>query len=151
MDSTTTVTWPDYHQTQTLNTVLPSPYPPPPSTSYPTHYPYYPQNPNPAATVVEPVLNPPGVDSYAPLNSNPVSHLGYEPIPIPNPNLSYGQGHVVDSNSSSLVPPSYGYYYDPNAQNWAAREAVRQYGVDPSAYGAVSWCFFCFFLQSFDL
>ncbi|KAF7803056.1 zinc finger RNA-binding protein-like [Senna tora] len=134
-------------------TLFPS-YPPPsvptyfPPT-YPTHYQSYPQNPNPsssadpqsslpltnevhASAALEPPLNPPGVDSYVPLVSNsvPVSHLVHEAQPNYAP---YAHNAVVDS--SSLVAAS-GYYYDPNAQNWAAREAVRQYGSDPVVYGA---------------
>ncbi|XP_027351907.1 uncharacterized protein LOC113862852 [Abrus precatorius] len=131
--------WPELQQMQTQNP--PSSYQQPSSyphaSSFTTHYLSYPQNPNPnssysipqSATVLEPSLNPPGVDSYIPLNStNPITHLGHETLP----NLSYGQSHVV-ADSNSLVASS-GFYFDPNSQNWAAREAVRQYGTDPATY-----------------
>lgn len=153
-------TWTELHQNQNQNqTQNPlSTYPPSVPSSYPTHYISYPQNPNPSSsssasvlqpslgvgTVLEPGLNPPGVDSYAPLTTSSIIHLGHEALA----NFTYGHGHVVDS--SSLVASS-GYYLDPNTQNWAAREAVRQYGVDPVSYGAVSGYFLFLFLFIFAL
>ncbi|KAK4271937.1 hypothetical protein QN277_020555 [Acacia crassicarpa] len=107
--------------------------------SYPPHYQLYFQNPNPPSadpqssagtqefhggSGAEPGLNPPGVTSYAPATSDSVSHLTHEA----HANYSYAHNPVADSSS--------GYYYDPNAQNWAAREAVMQFGMDPAGYGA---------------
>lgn len=124
-----------------------APYFPP---TCPTQYQSYPQNPNPSAadpqssigtqelhgsTGLEPGVNPPGVAPYVPLTSDSASHLGHEA----QANYLYGHNPMVDT--SSLVASS-GYYYDPNAQNWAARDAVRQYGADPVGYGAVSFIFF---------
>ncbi|XP_061365964.1 uncharacterized protein LOC133309223 [Gastrolobium bilobum] len=140
-------TWPESQQNQTpLSSYppsVPSSYPQP--SSFTTQYPSYPQNPNPSSsipqsslvthggTLLEPGLNPPGVDSYAPLNSNPniITHLGHEGLP----NFLYGHTHSHVVDSSSLVASS-GYYLDPNTQNWAAREAVRQYGANPVSHGA---------------
>ncbi|KAK7340610.1 hypothetical protein VNO77_21318 [Canavalia gladiata] len=118
---------PELQQTQTP---VPS-FPPSAPSSYPytTHYLSYPQNPNPQSSSIEPPLNPPGVDSYTPLNSN--NSITHQTLP----NLSYDQSHVV-VDPNSLVLPSSGYYLDPNAQNWAAREAVRQFGTDPATYAA---------------
>ncbi|KAK7295434.1 hypothetical protein RJT34_18343 [Clitoria ternatea] len=123
-----TTTWLELQQNQT-QIPFSSFQQQPQSSAYPpssTHYLSYPQNPNPPP--LEPPLNPPGVDSYTPLN--PITHLPPQTLP----DLTYAQNPlVVDSNSNSLVASS-GYYLDPNAQNWAAREAVRQYGADPSVY-----------------
>ncbi|MED6107602.1 hypothetical protein PIB30_015562 [Stylosanthes scabra] len=144
-------TWPEFQHNQTLNPTLPSSssfysysYPPlPSSSSYTPNFTPYPQNPNPSSsippnTVLEPVVNPPGVDSYAPPLPLPTTQVvgGYEQV-LPQ-NYSYTQTQIVGHDPNSLVASS-GYYYDPNAQNWGdtAREAVRQYGSDPLAYGDV--------------
>ncbi|XP_028796585.1 zinc finger RNA-binding protein [Neltuma alba] len=108
--------------------------------SYPPHYQLYLQNPNPSSaepqssigtqgfhggTGAEPGANPPGVvASYAPLTSDSVNHLTHEA----HADYSYAHNPIADSSS--------GYYFGPNAQNWAATEAVRQFGVDPAGYGA---------------
>lgn len=113
--------WPESLQIETplLSFPQPSHLPPP---SHTTHYLSYPQNPNSSSSLPP---NPPGVDSHTPLN--PVTYVGHETVP----NLTYAQNqnHVLP-DSNSLVASS-GYYVD---QNWAAREAVRQYGSDPSFY-----------------
>ncbi|CAJ1831556.1 unnamed protein product [Sphenostylis stenocarpa] len=115
--------WAESLQTETPLLSFPQPsasYPPPPSHT--THYPSYPQNPNPSSSLP---LNPPGVDSLPPLK--PVIYSGHEAVPIPS--LIYPQTHVgADSNS---LAPSSGYYVN---QNRAAREAVRQFGSDPTVF-----------------
>ncbi|RDX82641.1 hypothetical protein CR513_36544, partial [Mucuna pruriens] len=122
--------WSDSLQTETPlfsypQPSVPSPYPPPPSHT--SHYPSYPQNPNPPSSLP---LNPPGVDSHTPLNSN--TYVAHDSLP----NLTYAQNPVVADSISVAV--SSGYYLDPNwapsLQTWAAREAVRQFGIDPSIY-----------------
>ncbi|XP_019053422.1 PREDICTED: uncharacterized protein LOC104598178 [Nelumbo nucifera] len=98
----------------------------PPSYSHYLYYPHHPQNPSLGApqTVLkhpeipsthydlgpEPGLRPPGIDSYAALNQ--ASQVG--------------------------TPTDAAYYPDTcaAAQNWAAKEAVRQFGADPVAYAA---------------
>ncbi|KAF2313645.1 hypothetical protein GH714_012570 [Hevea brasiliensis] len=97
----------------------PNPIPPPTDP----YYSYYSQNPNTQFPLQQlhhvyndssatTALRPPGVDSYPSL------------ISFSQPNaLSY-----VQADAS-------GYYFDPNLQNWAAKEAVRQYGADPAGYG----------------
>ena len=83
---------------------------------------------------MEPGVNPPGVDSYVPpLPLVTTQVVGHEPL---LPTFSYTNTHVVH-DPNSLVASS-GYYLDTNAHNWAAREAVRQYGADPLISGAVS-------------
>ncbi|KAE9595280.1 hypothetical protein Lal_00018850 [Lupinus albus] len=116
-------TFSDLHQTQTQTHTPISDY----TLSIPSypHYVSYPQNPNPSSYepslethVVEPGLNPPGVDSYTPLTAtNSITHLGHEAIP----NYCYGHGHVVDSSS---LEGSSVYYLNPNSQNWAASDSV---------------------------
>ncbi|KAL9297245.1 hypothetical protein ACSQ67_023141 [Phaseolus vulgaris] len=115
--------WADSLQTETPLLSFPQPsssYAPP--SSQITHYPSYPQNPNPSSSLP---LNPPGVDSHPPLN--PIMYSDHDSVPIPN--LIYPQNHV-GADSNSFVPSS-GYYVD---QNWAAREAVRQFGSNPAVY-----------------
>ncbi|XP_054800678.1 uncharacterized protein LOC129304874 [Prosopis cineraria] len=109
--------------------------------SCPPHYQLYLQNPNPSSvdpqpqssiatqefhcgTAAESGVNPPAVPSYAPLASNLVGHLTHEA----HADYSYAHNPIADSSS--------GYYFDPNVLNWAAREAVRQFGADPLGYGA---------------
>ncbi|KAJ7971047.1 Zinc finger protein like [Quillaja saponaria] len=138
----------EYPSLQT--SITQNPYPPPtdpyPPSTYPSHFTYYPQNPNPTVAApqsslgnhelynnvgLDPALRPPGVDSYALLSSNSHTHLGHEAYA----GLSYGHNHMVAVDTASTVISS-GYYSDPNAHNWAAREAVRQRGTDPVGYGA---------------
>lgn len=117
---------------ESLQTETPLPSFPQPSSSYPpTYYPSYPQNPNPSSSSSSSSLpiNPPGVDPQTPLN--PISYAAHEPVPA----LIYAQRLVGDNSSS-------GYCLD---QNWAARDAVRQFGTDPTLYAPVSRSFFlCF-------
>ncbi|KAH1238416.1 hypothetical protein GmHk_08G023079 [Glycine max] len=106
---------------ESLQTETPLPSFPQPSSSYPpTYYPSYPQNPNPSSSSSSSSLpiNPPGVDPQTPLN--PISYAAHEPVPA----LIYAQRLVGDNSSS-------GYCLD---QNWAARDAVRQFGTDPTLY-----------------
>ncbi|XP_050230471.1 uncharacterized protein LOC126679474 [Mercurialis annua] len=94
----------------------PSSNPPPPQTTdayYPSNYSYYVQPT--AAAPEEP--RPPGVDSYQP--------------PLQQ---QQQQGHAL--SYAPLDTSASAYYLDPNLQNWDAKEAVRQYGFDPAAYGA---------------
>ncbi|XP_002526086.3 zinc finger RNA-binding protein [Ricinus communis] len=107
---------------------IPNSNPPPATTTTTTADPYYSfylQNPNPLFSLqlqhvyTDPSsteLRPPGVDSYPSVTS----------LPQQGHALSYTQ---VDASAS-------GYCLDPNLQNWAAKEAVRQYGSDPAGYGA---------------
>ncbi|KAK7273348.1 hypothetical protein RIF29_14397 [Crotalaria pallida] len=124
--------WPELQQPQPQpQTPVPSFAPSVPSYS---HY-IYPNPPSSSSSVpqssLEPVLNPPGVDSYAPLtNANSIAQLGHETLANYS---SYAHGHVADSTALSVAS---GYYVDLNGQNWAAREAVRQYGADPVSYAA---------------
>ncbi|XP_047165870.1 zinc finger RNA-binding protein [Vigna umbellata] len=111
--------WAESLQTETPLLSFPQPssssYAPAPSQT--THYPSYPQNPNPSSSLP---LKPPGVDSLPP--SNPIMYSNHESVPIPS--LIYPQTHVGTGSDS-------GYYVN---QNWAAREAVRQFGSDPTVY-----------------
>ncbi|WVZ06508.1 hypothetical protein V8G54_019854 [Vigna mungo] len=111
--------WAESLQTETPLLSFPQPssssYAHPPSQN--THYPSYPQNPNPSSSLP---LKPPGVDPLPP--SNPIMYSNHESVPIPS--LIYTQTHVGAGSDS-------GYYVN---QNWAAREAVRQFGSDPTVY-----------------
>ncbi|KAJ8750190.1 hypothetical protein K2173_014105 [Erythroxylum novogranatense] len=55
----------------------------------------------------------------------------------PEPNTSLKPPGVDFYASVSSYPPVSisGYFADPNPPNWAAKEAVRQYGSDPAAQG----------------
>ncbi|XP_016194342.1 zinc finger RNA-binding protein-like isoform X2 [Arachis ipaensis] len=147
-------TWPEFQHAQTQTPTLPSSsslysysYPPlPSSSSYTANFVPYPQNPNPPSsippnTVLEPVVNPPGVDSYVPPLPLPTTQVVGGPEQLLPQNYSYTQTQtqIVGNDPNSLVASS-GYYYDPNAQNWGdtAGGAVIQYGSDPLAYGDIS-------------
>ncbi|KAJ4972700.1 hypothetical protein NE237_005874 [Protea cynaroides] len=82
----------------------------------------------------EPGLGPPGIDSYAAINSYPPpppTHVGYEAQAA----ITYGQ-HAAQISASTAAA----YYPETGAavQNWAAKEAIRQFGADPVSYAAVS-------------
>ncbi|XP_010259231.1 PREDICTED: zinc finger RNA-binding protein 2-like [Nelumbo nucifera] len=112
-----------------------------------SHYPYYPHHPHnsgiddpqavlkhheiPSAHGAEPGLHPPGIDSYAALNNYSHSTLvDFET----QAGVTYGhQASQVSALAAAAYYPDTG----AAAQNWAAKEAVRQFGADPVAYAAV--------------
>ncbi|XP_042499507.1 zinc finger RNA-binding protein-like [Macadamia integrifolia] len=81
----------------------------------------------------EPGLRPPGIDSsYASINPYhppPPTHLGLEG----QASVTYGH-HAVQMGALTAAA----YYQETSAAvpNWAAKEAVRQFGVDPVSYAA---------------
>ncbi|KAF5735582.1 zinc finger RNA-binding protein [Tripterygium wilfordii] len=72
------------------------------------------------------------------VSQNPNSHQFYaQPATIPT--VAVDASAAVSSYTHALHHGTYdaafGYYYDPNLQNWAANEAVRQCVSDPAALG----------------
>ncbi|XP_038699781.1 uncharacterized protein LOC119997070 isoform X2 [Tripterygium wilfordii] len=71
-------------------------------------------------------------------SQNPNSHQSYaEKTPIPA--VAVDASAALSSYTHALYhgscDASLGYYSDPNLQNWAANEAIRQYVSDPAALG----------------
>ncbi|KAJ4967637.1 hypothetical protein NE237_014338 [Protea cynaroides] len=80
----------------------------------------------------EPGLGPPGIDSYAVINSYPPpppTHVSYGAQAA----ITYGQHEAQISASTAAA-----YYPETGAavQNWAAKEAIRQFGGDPVNWAA---------------
>lgn len=139
----------------------PSPPMDPYAPIYNTHYPHYPHpqhhhfhhlpnpnpDPNPNLRLQNPYsvvkshetysfgaehgLRPPGVDSYAYLNSHPATRVGHEAT---QPVVTYA--HYTLGSASSTMPSDC--YQAPSAQSWGAK---------PIGYAVVSACCLklCFF------
>ncbi|KAK9272125.1 hypothetical protein L1049_002495 [Liquidambar formosana] len=76
-----------------------------------------------------------------PMSVYPHSHLGGYETRTQNQTQTQTQAQAGVAyvhqtvDAASLAVPS-AYYQDPNAQNWAVKEALRQYGTNPVGYGA---------------
>ncbi|XP_043726288.1 uncharacterized protein LOC122672855 isoform X1 [Telopea speciosissima] len=100
------------------------------SSSYAHQYPYYPhQTQNP--TLVDPPTLPPGIDSYAAINSYHTTHVGLEGQAA----VTYGH-HVAQIGALTAAA----YYQDTSTavQNWATTESIQQFGADHASYTAAS-------------
>ncbi|XP_058081626.1 uncharacterized protein LOC131229655 [Magnolia sinica] len=126
-----------------------------PQQSYAPHNPHHPPNPNPGLLNAPDIqhliskyenptpptqfkpnapdvgLRPPGIDPYT-LNSY-APHAGFEGqgLVVPPPYAHHPQPLMP------VGPAAASYYQDPSVQqNWAAKEAIRQFGANPLGYAA---------------
>ncbi|XP_043706598.1 uncharacterized protein LOC122656194 [Telopea speciosissima] len=79
-------------------------------------------------------LRPPGIDSYAAINSYrppPPTHVGLERQAA----VTYGH-HAVQMGA--LTAAAYHQETGAAVHNWAAKEAIRQFGEDPVSYAAAA-------------
>ncbi|XP_042499533.1 zinc finger protein 385B-like isoform X1 [Macadamia integrifolia] len=98
------------------------------SSSYAHQYPYYLHQTH-NHTLVEPPILPPGIDSYAAINSYPPTHVGLESQVA----VSYGH-HVAQIGALTAAA----YYQDTgnSGQSCAAKESICQFGADHTSYTA---------------
>ncbi|XP_042499535.1 zinc finger protein 385B-like isoform X2 [Macadamia integrifolia] len=105
------------------------------SSSYAHQYPYYLHQTH-NHTLVEPPILPPGIDSYAAINSYPPTHVGLESQVA----VSYGH-HVAQIGALTAAA----YYQDTgnSGQSCAAKESICQFGADHTSYTAAICCEVC--------